>query len=63
MTIAINLSEIQKKIVYAEDGPIYVRASAGSGKTRVLTERVRYLLNKSKKGFLLSLLPTRLVKK
>ena len=52
MTIAINLSEIQKKIVYAEDGPIYVRASAGSGKTRVLTERVRYLLNKSKKRVL-----------
>ena len=49
MTIEINLSEKQKKIVHAEDGPIYVKASAGSGKTRVLTERVRYLINKSKK--------------
>jgi len=52
MTITINLSENQKKIVYAKDGPIYVKASAGSGKTRVLTERVRYLLNKSKKKIL-----------
>ena len=52
MTITINLSEMQKQIVYAEDGPIYVKASAGSGKTRVLTERVRYLLNKSKKKVL-----------
>ncbi len=52
MTTTIDLSEMQKQIVYAEDGPIYVKASAGSGKTRVLTERVRYLLNKSKKKVL-----------
>ena len=52
MTSAIDLSEMQKQIVYAEDGPIYVKASAGSGKTRVLTERVRYLLNKSNKKVL-----------
>jgi len=52
MTSAIDLSEMQKNIVYAEDGPIYVKASAGSGKTRVLTERVRYLLNKSNKKVL-----------
>lgn len=52
MTTTIDLSEKQKQIVYAEDGPIYVKASAGSGKTRVLTERVRYLLNKSKKKVL-----------
>jgi DNA helicase II / ATP-dependent DNA helicase PcrA len=52
MTIEINLSENQKKIVHAEDGPIYVKASAGSGKTRVLTERVRYLINKSRKKIL-----------
>ena len=52
MTIEINLSEKQKKIVHAEDGPIYVKASAGSGKTRVLTERVRYLINKSRKKIL-----------
>lgn len=48
----INLSEKQKKIVFAEDSPIYVKASAGSGKTRVLTERIRYLLTKTKKKIL-----------
>ena len=52
MTIMIDLSEKQKKIVFAENGPIYVKASAGSGKTRVLTERVRYLLGKTNKKIL-----------
>lgn len=52
MTSKIELSEKQKKIVFAEDGPIYVKASAGSGKTRVLTERVRYLLTKTNKKVL-----------
>ena len=52
MTTTIELSEKQEKIVYAENGPIYVKASAGSGKTRVLTERVRYLLTKTNKKVL-----------
>jgi len=52
MTTIIELSEKQKKIVYAENGAIYVKASAGSGKTRVLTERVRYLLTKTNKKVL-----------
>ena len=52
MTTRIELSEKQKEIVFAENGPIYVKASAGSGKTRVLTERVRYLLGKSNKKVL-----------
>ena len=52
MTTIIELSEKQKTIVYAETGPIYVTASAGSGKTRVLTERVRYLLTKTNKKVL-----------
>jgi ATP-dependent DNA helicase UvrD/PcrA len=52
MTTTIELSEKQEKIVYAEDGPIYVKASAGSGKTRVLTERVRHLLTKTNKKVL-----------
>ena len=52
MTTIIELSEKQKKIVYAENGPIYVKASAGSGKTRILTERVRYLLTKTNKKVL-----------
>ena len=52
MTNTIELSERQKEIVYAENGPIYIKASAGSGKTRVLTERVRYLLKQTKKRIL-----------
>ena len=52
MTTTIELSEKQKKIVYAENGPIYVKASAGSGKTRVLTKRVRHLLTKTNKKVL-----------
>ncbi|MFK5970468.1 MAG: ATP-dependent helicase, partial [Candidatus Marithrix sp.] len=50
--MTIELSEQQKKIVFAEDIAIYVKTSAGSGKTRVLTERVRYLLTKTKKKIL-----------
>ena len=52
MKTRIELSEKQKKIVLAENGPIYVKASAGSGKTRVLTERVQYLLSKTNKKVL-----------
>ncbi len=48
----MNLSEKQKKIVYADEGAIYVEASAGSGKTRVITERIRHLLTKTKKQIL-----------
>ncbi|MFZ2452698.1 MAG: ATP-dependent helicase [Methylovulum miyakonense] len=48
----IALSPKQQKIVYAEERAIYVKASAGSGKTRVLTERIRYLLSKTKKKIL-----------
>ncbi len=51
MTPKATLSPKQEIIVFAEDGSIYVKASAGSGKTRVLTERIRYLLGKTKKGF------------
>lgn len=52
MTTRIKLSEKQEEIVFAENVPIYVKASAGSGKTRVLTERVRYLLSKTNKKVL-----------
>lgn len=48
----INLSIKQREIVDAEDGAIYVKASAGSGKTRVLTERIRQQLDKTKKKIL-----------
>lgn len=52
MTNDIELSAKQKKAVLAENEAIYVRASAGSGKTRVLTERVRHLLGKTNKKVL-----------
>ncbi len=46
----IQLSYAQKQIVEAPiAGAIQVLASAGSGKTRVLTERVRFFLEKTKK--------------
>jgi len=48
----VTLSEKQKKIVFAANGAIYVKASAGSGKTRVLTERIRYLLGNTNKKIL-----------
>ena len=45
----INLSKEQEKIVNFEDGPILVKAGPGSGKTRVLIERIkRLLLSKSR---------------
>ena len=52
MTTNVELSEEQQKVVNIEEGPIYVKASAGSGKTRVLTERIRVLLGKTKKKIL-----------
>ena len=48
----VELSEEQKQIVLADEGALYVAATAGSGKTRVLTERIRYLLSKTKKKVL-----------
>lgn len=42
--MSLQLSPSQRRIVEAGDGHHLVVASAGSGKTRVLTERVRHLL-------------------
>ncbi len=52
MSSNVELSEKQREIVFAQEGPIYVKASAGSGKTRVLTERIRHLLGNTKKKLL-----------
>lgn len=46
----LNLSPEQEIIVMQDfDKHLQVLASAGSGKTRVLTERIRYILNNTKK--------------
>lgn len=52
----ISLSSSQQEIVEFDVRlPLQVLASAGSGKTRVLTERIRYILNNTKKDKVLAL--------
>jgi DNA helicase II / ATP-dependent DNA helicase PcrA len=47
----IRLSTTQRQVVEFGDGPLLVVAGPGTGKTRVLTERVRRLLSISREHF------------
>lgn len=48
MNIIENLNERQKEAVASTDGPMLILAGAGSGKTKVLTTKVAYLINEKK---------------
>jgi len=41
----MKLNDMQKKVVYSNERFLFLLAGAGSGKTRVVIERIKYLLN------------------
>ena len=45
MSILDGLNDKQKEAVLSTDGPNLIIAGAGSGKTKVLTHKISYLIN------------------
>ena len=47
MEIIDSLNDKQKQAVLKTDGPCLIIAGAGSGKTKVLTHKIAYLIKKN----------------
>lgn len=53
--LKLILSKKQQQIVNHKDGALLVEAGPGSGKTRVLIERIKFLLSSTRRGKILAL--------